>query len=49
MRESFEVQYRQFGLLHFYKGLAPTLIRAFPVNAMALVIFDNLVKWANNL
>ena len=44
MKEIAIVNYREHGYQFFFKGLTPTVIRAFPVNAMTLTAFDYLSK-----
>jgi len=34
------LEYRKHGMSYFFRGLSPTLIRAFPVNAVTLASFD---------
>ena len=40
MRDAFVRGYRREGLRYFFKGLSPTLQRAFIVNAVTLPVFD---------
>lgn len=37
--------YREQGLKYFFRGLTPTIVRAFPVNAATLASFDHLKQW----
>ena len=34
---------REYGMQVFFKGLAPCLLRAFPVNACAFIVYDCIV------
>jgi len=36
--------YQNLGWRGFYRGLAPCLLRAFPVNASALFVYEGLMK-----
>ena len=36
---------REEGLKGFVKGLAPVLLRAFPVNASALFVYEGIMKF----
>ena len=36
----FKRQYREHGASYFFRGLKPTLVRAYPVNALTLSSFD---------
>ena len=36
---------REDGPKGFYKGLAPVLLRAFPVNASALFVYEGLMRF----
>jgi solute carrier family 25 carnitine/acylcarnitine transporter 20/29 len=40
--EVFRRGYREQGMGYFFRGLSPTIIRAFPVNAVTLASFDYL-------
>ena len=40
MSKIFIEKYKEKGWKYFYKGLAPTLLRAFPTNAVILAVFD---------
>ena len=40
--------YAQSGLLGFYQGLAPTLVRGFIVNAVILCVYSHTLKFLNN-
>lgn len=40
IRDVIKTQYKEHGLKYFFRGLNPTLIRAFPVNAITLSSFD---------
>jgi len=41
--------YNKGGIKVFYRGTAPTLIRSIPVNAIVLVVYEDLVKWSHAL
>ena len=36
--------YRQEGILVFYRGIGPALVRAFPVNATIFFVFDGVMR-----
>ncbi|CAI2377458.1 unnamed protein product [Moneuplotes crassus] len=40
--------YRKYGAGKFYRGLAPCLIRAFPVNAIVFITYEETVSILNN-
>ncbi|TNV77046.1 hypothetical protein FGO68_gene14896 [Halteria grandinella] len=40
--------YAEQGIGYFFRGLSPTLIRAFPVNAVTLASFDMLQRWVKH-
>eukprot|EP00347_Sterkiella_histriomuscorum_P013990 403362588 len=44
IREVFRNQYKEHGYHYFFRGLKPTLIRAYPVNAITLSSFDYIAK-----
>jgi len=37
--------FKESGMLGFYRGLAPCLLRAFPVNAASFMAFEFGRKW----
>lgn len=41
--------YKKYGARHFFKGLTPCVIRAFPVNAVTLVSYDGMSSMLLNL
>ena len=45
MKEIFMRRYREYGMKYFFKGLYPTLLRAFPVNAAVLASFDYISSY----
>jgi len=45
MREVFRDKYKLHGYKYFFRGLSPTVLRAFPVNAICLTTFDYLTKY----
>ena len=40
MKEAFLHYYRLYGYKYFFRGLLPTVLRAFPTNAITLSVFD---------
>ena len=48
MREVIVLGYRDSGYAYFFKGLAPTLVRGFITNAVALPAFEYLNKRYNS-
>jgi hypothetical protein len=40
MKDIIREKYKKHGYAYFFKGLTPTVIRAFPVNAISLATFD---------
>lgn len=42
MKEAFLHYYRLYGYKYFFRGLLPTVLRAFPVNAITLSVFDTI-------
>ena len=40
--------YKQSGLLGFYQGLAPTVVRGFIVNAVILCVYSRTLNFLNN-
>jgi hypothetical protein len=45
IKEVFVSEYKIHGAKYFFRGLTPTLVRAFPVNAVTLASFDFLQRW----
>lgn len=45
IRQVLATGYREQGLKYFFRGLTPTIVRAFPVNAATLASFDHLKQW----
>lgn len=41
--------WRHEGLLGFYKGLVPSLLRVMPQSAITLVVYENVTRWLNDL
>jgi len=41
--------YRAEGILSFYKGLTPTVIRSFPVNAVIFLVYEKLIELSHYL
>jgi hypothetical protein len=48
MREVSREGYKAEGVRFFFKGLSPTLTRAFTVNAITLPIYDYLLRQGNS-
>jgi hypothetical protein len=42
MRFIFEENYQKHGIRYFFRGIAPTLLRAVPVNAVTLYVWEVL-------
>ena len=45
LRKNFVLAYKENGLRYFFKGLAPTLLRSFPSNAVVLCVFDLISEY----
>ncbi|CAG8548102.1 333_t:CDS:2 [Diversispora eburnea] len=41
--------YSQEGISGFFKGITPTLIRAWPVNAVTFYIYEIMINWLNRI
>ncbi|DAZ95710.1 TPA: hypothetical protein N0F65_007116 [Lagenidium giganteum] len=39
--------FREDGIARFYRGISPTLVRAFPANAVTFVAFESCLKFLN--
>ena len=41
--------YRAEGISVFFRGIIPTLVRAWPVNAVTFYVYEIMIKWLNGL
>ena len=45
MKEAVRLGYREAGLKFFFRGIVPQLARAFPVEAVTLVLYDTSASY----